>query len=83
MKNEEQKIKDNIPRLSSQADLHMETYKTEKASTTEDTCNWRIEDGFQGHTLLLFFLHGARWRLDLNSTAPQDINSGPMQCLQE
>ena len=39
MKNEEQKIKDNIPRLSSQADLHMETYKTEKASTTEDTCN--------------------------------------------
>ena len=34
-------------------------------------------------TLLLLFLHGARWRLDLKLTAPQNTNSGPMQCLQE
>ena len=26
---------------------------TEKASTTEDTYNWRIGDGFQGHTTAL------------------------------
>ena len=36
---QEEKQNSNIPHLSSQADLHMETYKTEQASTTENTHN--------------------------------------------
>ena len=57
--NEQQEEKKyNIPRLSSQADLHMETYKTEEASTTENTHT--TEESKMEATGTLPFLHRAR-----------------------
>ena len=77
---QQEEKKYNIPRLSSQADLHMETYKTEEASTTENTHTqlknrrWKQRAHYPSFTE-----RDEDWTSCniFNPASPQDVTSGP------